>query len=301
MFSNLLVPLDGSHLAESVLPIVRRLAERLPCSVTLIHVIEKRAPSTIHGDTHLHDVAGAERYIASVADLLRGWGLRVSTHVHTVPQGDIPKCIANHAEELEQDLIVLCTHGSSGVRRFVFGSNAEQVLRHGRTPVLLVKADAHGRAPSIGPESILALLDKTPESAPVLTSCAELAKIFGARLHLLYVVPTLGTVKPQESPGGRLVPSTTRLLLDLEAEETMARVKDEVLRLRSGNINASGSVERGEAVAAIIDAALQCQADLITLGTRGLAGLGALGANDLVPGISTAYDGILLLFPTRKD
>lgn len=301
MFSNLLVPLDGSQLAESVLPIVRRFAEQLHCAVTLIHVIEKRAPSTIHGDTHLRDVAGAEGYLASAAERLLGWGLQVSTHVHTVPQGDIPKCIADHAVELEQDLIVLCTHGSGGVRRFVFGSNAEQVLTHGSTPVLLVKANERGQAPAMGTESILALLDNTPDSAPVLTSCAELAMIFDVRLHLLYVIPTLSTAKPQEVPGGRLVPSTTRLLLDIEAEETEARLKDEVMMLLSRNIKASGSVERGDPVPAIIDAAGQNLAHLISLGTRGLAGIGALWANDLVPRISTAFDGILLLFPTRKD
>jgi nucleotide-binding universal stress UspA family protein len=301
MFSNLLVPLDGSQLAESVLPIVRGLAERLNSAVILIHVIEKRAPSTIHGDTHLQDVPEAERYLASVGDLLTGWGLRVSTHVHTVPQGDIPKCIADHAIELGQDLIVLCTHGSSGVRRFVFGSNAEQVLTHGATPVLLVKADEQGRAPAMDGKSIVALLDKDAESAPVLTSCAELAMIFAARIHLLYVVPTLSTVKPEEAPGGRLVPRATRLLLDLEADEMMARLKEEVMMLISRNIKASGSVERGEPVRAVTEAANKYHADLISFGTRGLAGLGALWANDLVLRVSTAYDGILLLFPTRKD
>jgi nucleotide-binding universal stress UspA family protein len=301
MFSNLLVPLDGSQLAESVVPVVRKFAERLHCAVKLIHVIEKRAPSTIHGDTHLRDVAGAESYLASVADRLLGWGLQVSTHVHTVPQGDIPKCIADHAVELEQDLIVLCTHGSGGVRRLVFGSNAEQVLTYGRTPVLLVKANERGEAPAMGKESILALLDTAPDGAPVLTSCAELAMIFDVPLHLLYVVPTLSTAKPQEVPGGRLVPSTTRLLLDIEAEETAARLKDEVLMLLSRNIKASGSVERGEPVPAIIDVARKNRVQLISLGTRGLAGISALWANDLVSGISTAYDGILLLFPTRKE
>ena len=301
MFTSLLVPLDGSQLAESVLPIVKTLAERLHCTVKLIHVIEKRPPSTIHGDTHLQNVPGAERYLATVADVLSGWGLAVSTHVHSAPQGDIPGCIAEHALELEQDLIVLCTHGSGGVRRFVFGSNAEQVLSHGAIPVLLVKADERGRAPAMGPESIVAFLDNTSDTAPLLTACSELAIMFQARLHLLYVVPTLSTVKPEDAPGGRLVPGTTRLLLDMEAEETSARLKDEVSTLLARNIEASGSVERGEPVSAVIKAADKYRADLISMGSHGLPGLGAFWASDLVPGISTAYDGILLLFPVRKD
>jgi nucleotide-binding universal stress UspA family protein len=301
MFSNLLVPLDGSKLAESVLSIVRRLGEGIPCAVKLLHVIEKRAPSTIHGYTHLQDVVGAERYIQAIADRLRGWGLKVSSHVHTVPQGDIPKCIAEHAEELEQDLIVLCTHGSSGFKRFVFGTNAEQVLTHGKTPVILVQADEYGRAPSLGPKSILALFDKTPESGSVLTACSELAVVFGAKMHLLYVVPTASSITPREAPGGKLVPRTTRLLLDIEAEETAARMREEVELLIGRGIDASGSVERGEPEAAVAGVASERGADLVVMSTRGLAGLDAFFANGLIPRIFSAFNGVLLLFPAVGD
>jgi nucleotide-binding universal stress UspA family protein len=301
MFSNLLVPLDGSKLAEGVLPIVRILSERLGCAVKLLHVIEKRPPSSIHGDVHLQDVAGAECYLALISERLRNWGLNVSSHVHEVPQGDVPKCIAEHAEDLEQDLIVLCTHGSGGLKRFVFGTNAEQVLTHGRTPVILIKTDEYGRAPDFGPRSIIAFMDSTPHSGPVLTACSELAAIFGAKLHLLYVVPTPGSIKPDEVPGGRLVPSATRLLLDLETEQTSGNMKEQLQFLQSRNIEASGSVERGEAEPAIVGAANERQADMVVLATRGLAGIGAFWAKDLVSRICASYDGVLLLFPAIEE
>ena len=301
MFSNLLVPLDGSKLAESVLPIVRRLGEGIPCAVKLLHVIEKRPPSTIHGYTHLRDAEGAERYIQAIADRLREWGLKVSSHVHTVPQGDIPKCIAEHAEELEQDLIVLCTHGSSGFKRFVFGTNAEQVLTHGKTPVILVQTDEYGQAPSFGPVSIVILFDKTQETGPVLNACSDLAIVFGAKMHLLYVVPTASTITPQEAPGGKLVPRTTRLLLDMEAEQTAARMQEEVKLLIGRGINASGSVERGEPDEAVAGVAAERGADMGVMASRGLAGLGAFLADGLVPRIFGAFDGVLLLCPPVKD
>ncbi len=297
MFSNLLVPLDGSKLAESVLPVVRRLAERLGCEVKLLHVIEKRPPSSIHGDTHLQDAAGAQRYLTFIVGKLEGWGLSVSSHVHEVPQGDVPRCIAEHAEELEQDLIVLCTHGSGGFKRFVFGTNAEQVLTHGCTPVVLIKTDEFGRAPDFGPRNIIAFMDCTPHSGPVLTACSELAIIFQAKLHLLYVVPTAGSVTPDQVPGGRLVPSTTRLLLDLETEQTTGRMQEQLQLLFARNVEASGSVERGEAEPAVAAAAAGRQADMVAMATRGLAGIGAFWAKDLVSGICASYDGALLLFP----
>lgn len=297
MFCNLLVPLDGSKLAESVLPIVKRLGEKLKCPVQLLHVIEKRPPSTIHGDTHLRDAAGAERYLAIIAERLTGWGLTVFTHVHEVPQIDVPACIAEHAGELGQDLIVLCTHGSGGFKRFVFGTNAEQVLTHGQIPVILVKTDEKGRSGEFGPTSIVALMDRTPRSEPVLTACAELAMIFGAKLHLLYIVPTAGSATLDEVPGGRLVPQTTRLLLEMETEEILARMKEQLDSLLERRIDASGSVARGEAERAIVGAAAARHADLIAMGTKGLAGLGSLWTKDLVPRISDEYDGTLLLFP----
>ncbi len=300
MFSNLLVPLDGSKLAESVLPIVRRLAEGLGCAVKILHVIEKRPPSSIHGDRHLQDVAGAERYMALIVERLKGWGLNVSSHVHEVPQGDVPRCIAEHAEELVQDLIVLCAHGSGGFKRFVFGTNAEQVLTHGRTPVLLIKTDEYGRAPDFGPRSIVAVMDCTSQSGPVLTACSELAMIFGAKLHLLYVVPTADSVTPEEVPGGRLVPQTTRLLLDLETEQANRCMKEQLQLLLTRNIEASGSVERGGAEPAVVGAATDRRADTVAMATRGLAGLGALWAKDLLSLISAGYDSVLLLFPEKE-
>ncbi len=300
MFSNLLVPLDGSKLAESVLPIVRTLANRIPCSVKLLHVIEKRAPSSIHGDAHLQDIEGAEKYMALIVEKIRGWGLNVSSHVHEVPQGDLPKCIAEHAKELEQDLIVLCTHGSGRFKRFVFGTNAEQVLTHGATPVMLVKTDEYGRAAEFGPRSIIVLMDSASPGDPVLTACSELAMIFKAKLHLLYVVPTASSATPEEVPGGRLAPRTTRLLLDIQSEQTRSRMKEKLDWLLERKIEASGSVERGEPLSAIIGRALERQADLIAMATHGLAGLGAFWANDLVPRISMDYDSALLLFPTKE-
>ncbi len=301
MFSNLLVPLDGSKLAEGVLPIVRRLAERLGCAVKLLHVLEKRPPSSIHGDVHLQDAAGAERYLALIAERLTSWGLDVSSHVHEVPQGDVPKCIAEHAEELEQDLIVLCTHGSGGLKRFVFGTNAEQVLTHGRTPVVLIKTNEFGRTPDFGPRSIIAFMDSTSHSDPVLSACSELAAKFGAKLHLLYVVPTTDSASPEEVLGGRLVPSTTRLLLDLETEQTGGTMKEQLQLLLSEKIDASGSVERGDAEPAIVGAATERQADMVAMATRGLAGIGAFWAKDLVSRICASYDGALLLFPAIEE
>ena len=91
--------------------------------------------------------------------------------------------------------------------------------------------------------------------------------------------------------------ATTRLLLDLETEQTTGRMKEHLQLLLARNVEASGSVERGEAEPAIVGTATGRQADMVAMATRGLAGIGAFWANDLVSRICASYEGALLLFP----
>jgi nucleotide-binding universal stress UspA family protein len=130
-----------------------------------------------------------------------------------------------------------------------------------------------------------------------LAVCSELAAVFGSELHLLYVVPTLKDLTPQEVPGGRLVPRTTRFLLDLETEQTVKLMKQQLESLLTYGIKASGSVKRGDPASEVIKAAAGKQADVFAMAASGLAGLGALWAKDLVLRISEDFSGALLLFP----
>jgi nucleotide-binding universal stress UspA family protein len=300
IFRKLLVPLDGSRMAESVLPAVRRFAELLGCSVTLLHVIEKRAPSTIHGDTHLNSADQAEAYLSDIEKQMKASGIVVDSHVHTVPQGDLPKCIAEHADELDQDLVILCSHGAGGVRRFVFGSNAEQVLSHGTTPVLLIQVTEQGTAPPLGPDRILALFDGTLATEPALTVSKELAILASARLDLLVVIPTLASMNAEQAASGRLIPSATREVLDLAAEEAVSRLQTEVNQLIELKIRASGKVERGEAASAVVKTAQEVQSDLVVIAARGLAGLSAFFAGIITSKIAGVYGGSILIVPRAE-
>ena len=90
MFEHVLVPLDGSQLAESVLPAVAWLANRLGASITLLHIIEQGPSATIHGDRHLTQPGEAEAYLTEVAARLRDEdqvAAPVECHVHTTDLG----------------------------------------------------------------------------------------------------------------------------------------------------------------------------------------------------------------------
>lgn len=297
MFTRLLVPLDGSKLAEAVLPVAARMATLTGGAIHLLHVIEKDAPSSVHGDHHLRETGEAERYLDGVKEGLAAGGLQVFSHVHTVPQGNVPLCIAEHADELDQDLVVICRHGSGGFRQFVFGSNAERVLSHGTTPVLLVQVDETGKAPRFGPEHILVLTEGAGGGGATTRAGAEVALRAHATLHLLSVVPTLASVRAEEAAKGRLAPRATSHMLDLAAEEAFEWLYDEVRSLVARGVRATGSVERGETASRVVAMAGMGAVDLVVVPTRGLSGLSALWSDDVARKVANAYTGVLLLIP----
>jgi len=301
MFSRMLVPLDGSRLAESVLGIVERLGRLTGCAVTLLHVIEKAPPFNIHGDTHLREAREAERYLRTIAERLRACGLSVDMHVHTVPLGDIPRSIAEHAAELDQDLVVLCTHGRGGVKRFVFGSNAEQVVTHGLTPVLLVRADEAGAARVFGPDRILIPVEPGAPGEAAVRAGAEMARLAGGELYLLSIVPTPASVSAEEAATGRFIPRTARHVLEMAAEEAAVALAGEIERLAAAGIKVGGRVERGEAAAVLVECARKVDADLVVMATKGPAGLGAFWANAPARKVAAQFDGPLLLIRAPEE
>ncbi|HEY7677605.1 MAG TPA: universal stress protein [Candidatus Methylomirabilis sp.] len=274
MFRHLLVPLDGSGLAEAVLPPAAALAERLGASLTLLHVMERDAPATIHGERHLTDEGDAERYLAEVQRRLALGDRPVARHVHEAKEGDVALAIVQHAAELRVDLIVLCTHGRGGLRELVVGSIAQRVLQRGAAPIFLVHP-AGGAPPPFACRTILVPLDGTAAHEPALNAALELARAFQARLHLVIVVPTPGTLSGGTAAAGTMMPLATNALLDLATEGAAEYMRRQVERLRAGGLEASAEVRRGEPAANLVEAAERAGADVIVMASHGRAGLEA--------------------------
>jgi len=146
MYSKILVPLDGSELAENVLPHVESIATRYKAEVHLLTIIHKPFVSQTFSDVELtepiiekavgKEEAGADSYLNKVAKELKAKGIKVDTHVH---MGKPAEEIAIHAEVSGCDLIVIATHGHSGPSRLAFGSSADKLLKTSCVPVLMVR------------------------------------------------------------------------------------------------------------------------------------------------------------------
>jgi len=141
---RILVPLDGSKVAEQVLPAVTPIARALGCEMTLFQVPIIYASGSLIGDWYLPlqgsfetSDQDARDYLERLATDLREQGIKASTATWA---GAVAESIVDYAEVNDIDLIAMCTHGRTGIARWAFGSVADRVLRAGGVPILLVRA-----------------------------------------------------------------------------------------------------------------------------------------------------------------
>lgn len=273
MFRHIVVPLDGSLRAEAALPAAAVLAGACGATVTLLHVLERRPPATIHGERHLTAAGEAETYLADKARQAFPSPIVVRCHVHTEPVTDVVQAIVEHQAELAPDLIVMCTHGWSGVRRMLFGSIAQQVVARGRIPILLLRPDTPGPTEPFVVHRLLVPLDGAAEHEVGLALAAPLAIACQARMHLLFVVPTVGTLSARQAAPGRLLPGATREILELSCAHAARYVEARLLAIRAqAGPDTTGAVQRGDPAQVVAQVAAQELSDLIVLGTHGRAG-----------------------------
>ncbi|MBI2467739.1 MAG: universal stress protein [Candidatus Rokubacteria bacterium] len=154
MYSRVLIPLDGSEVAEAALPLIERIAAPLGLEVVLVRVVLPHSrdligvPAAIAEDERVARLREAKRYLEGVAATLGERGVRAIVQVRV---GAPPAEIVAAAIETGADLIAMTTHGRSGLGRLLFGSVAESVLRGAPIPVIVMRpAGAVARAATEG-------------------------------------------------------------------------------------------------------------------------------------------------------
>ncbi len=295
MYRHFLVPLDGSHLAEAVLPGTLELARRCEARLTLLHILEQSAPASIHGDRHLRDLPEAEAYLSEVAGRLDFPRERVTLEVHPNKESDIALSIFKHGEELGADLVVLSTHGRSGLREWISGSVAQQVLRRKAPPVFMLQPNPAGAAPAFNPRRMLVYLDGTISGEAGLSAAGPLARECGMQIHLVMCIPTLSTLDSYHAAIGTMLPGTVTALLDLAEQGAADQLRAHVGRLQTSGVTATVQIMRGDPLQQLVESARLLPADIVCLTTKGESGLAALGTEAIAPKILTRFSGGLLL------
>ncbi len=279
MFSHLLVPLDGSALAESALPVAVALGAESSTQVTLLHVLEESPPAQVHGASHLQEPGQAEAYLSEVEKWLTDRDVKATVHVHS-PGTDVSKGITDHVRELEADLVVLCTHGGKGLRGFIFGRIAQQVLSNSNVPVLVVPTFPQPRSQSFSAKHVLVPLNGEPAAEAALDHAVDLVAS-GGELTVVQVVPTVETATGTSGAATRLSPKAAEALLEAEAIEATKYLANVRARMESPTLSVRALVARGDSSRELLAIARESGVDLIVMATHGRKGVSAIWAGSV--------------------
>ena len=263
MFKHILVPLDGSERAERAIIVAARIAQASSATITLMRVVEIpveypahfAAPPIYDGHKAAQE---ATSYLEQVAqsDNLKGIVVKTSAMI-----GSPALMLLQSATASQADLIVMCSHGYTGLKRWMLGSVAEKMARHTPVPMLILRE--HGPAPltpiMVSPVPLRALvpLDGSELAEEVLTPTIQLLLALAPdttkELHLVRVIdlPTIaGVGKSQAHISASIVAEAEKEAMDYLAALTH-RLEQEIPQGASITISSTVAVE-GDVAEAII-------------------------------------------------
>jgi nucleotide-binding universal stress UspA family protein len=268
---RLLVPLDGSEVAEAALPYAEAIARILGGSLHLLAVVEREqggifglAPEILDQLEHWQ-LQGMTGYLATTAAKSREGGVAVDTETVV---GNAADEILAAAERTAASMVVMATHGRGGLQRLFLGSVADKVMRSAHQPTLLISP--HEDVPvrqAIQLRRIAVPLDGSPLAEAALAPAAKLAAAAGARLVLLRVqpLPVITTM------AYAYVPDLGAIEAELEhlAQQYLAEIQG---RLPAGVV-ADLAVLRGVPTATLAEYLQENAIDLVVMTTHGRGGV----------------------------
>lgn len=266
MFQKILVPFDLSESARSAFGHAVVLAQVSAGTLDLLHVVEPHqvgngalagSAMALAGSLERQALGLAEKRLGAVAEQL------AATHELEVRAkatvGVLPDAIAEEAKALESQLIVVATHGHTGVKRWLLGSVTERLLRVCATPVLVARGGEAATTPLIS--RLAVAIDFSEHSLRALDVAEQLQERTKAELTLVHALPN-----PSYVEGGYVDPRPLETL----AAETRGAL-DRLIEERS--LKASSAAVVGSPSRALETFVRETPTDLLILGTHGRRGL----------------------------
>ncbi|NHN49196.1 universal stress protein [Halostella sp. JP-L12] len=259
MYDRILLPTDGSDVAESAAAAAIALAQRYDAELHAIHVSESnRVVSRSAGDNEL-DRRGSQAATAA-GERAANVGLDATTAV--VEDADsVHRGILDYADEHDIDCIVMGTYGRTGLDRLVVGSVTERTLRESPVPVLTVHEDS---VIDPGVDAVLVPTDGSDFAAAAADHAIELALTTGTALHVVYVV----------DPGmvwGNVNTGVVRDSLEEMGQQATERIASRAEA--SGVSNVETAILNGNPSREIADYAAERGVDYVVMGTHGRTGM----------------------------
>lgn len=275
MFKNILVPLDGSELAEQALPPAMKIAQVSGAAVRLLRSmvpVHMMMPDYAAENDWVWPAQSlewsrfeAQEYLQAVREAQHNAGVAIET---TVAEGDEAGAIIDTAVAEATDLIVMTSHGRSGARRWLLGSVTERVLHNAPCPVLVVRG---ARPWPIG--HIIIPLDGSALAEEALGPGMALARCVGARVTLVRVVPPVPALGKQSVSYEWLERDTGRYIQQSATENVESYLAAMARRYLHQNLDVDCLTLHGDVVDEILKLVEKEQVDLVAMTTHGRTGL----------------------------
>lgn len=278
-FRHILVPLDGSELAEKALAPALRLAEAAgrradqPARLVLFRAVSPAA--LVAADPMLYDemarmgIDEAQAYLNRVAASISAG---TATVIARAIPGSPADAIVQYAEENGIDLIIMSSHGRTGSRRWVYGSVAEKVLHHAPCATAIIRA--HVAVDMFQNRRMLVTLDGSPLAERALEPALALARAVESDVLLLRVVPAREALPESMTPGGERAEAA----MDAIAAQERADAESYLQRIYSARDNRrlffDVQTADGDVADTIISYADAHHVDLIVMSSHGRSGIG---------------------------
>jgi len=275
MYKRILIPLDGSELAEQTLPYARIIGKRLQAQVELLRVFDPVSPSLAdpsHG-LYLDQVTTnfrneAQDYLERIGSSLRSDGLKVSSIVH---EGNPSSHIASEAEREPATLIAMSTHGRSGLTRWMLGSITDKVLYDTATPLLIIRPQQQNLPPETKLKTIVVPLDSSGLAEQVLPHVVALAKLLELKVTLIMVTPS----ETDYYQYTEAITGTYRNLFAKASADALDYLLSIKHRLQQEGIRTvEEQLLHGNPAAAIVDHAREVRDNFVAMTTHGRSGVG---------------------------
>lgn len=230
MFTRVLVPLDGSPRAERAIPVAAKIAEATHGTVELVRVMTmpiEYGPALVPPLSVETMEAERTEFTGYLSDIANLPALKAVTTETEVLQGAPAQAILGAASSKKADLIVMTSHGRTGISRWVLGSIAQQIAHHAPVPVLVLREEGAmlaGQHPDVEHlPRLLVPLDGSPLAEAALEPAAELATVLSSEpaLHLALIVSPYEAVQAN-MPEALVVEGAKRYL-----GEIASRLKNE--------------------------------------------------------------------------
>ena len=277
MYDRILVPLDGSKLAEQVLPYVKLIGKRLDAQIELFQAVAS-PPLDLADPQHgvyIDTIAAgllnrAETELQTAAEPLRQDGLTVTCRA---TMDNPAEGIVAEAEKDPSTLIAMSTHGRSGLARWVLGSVTDKVLHAATNPLLIVRSrEKEIYTPDVELREVIVPLDGSDLAEKVLPHVAAIAKSLDLAVTLVRVTPPVGSFYGHMD----LITSSQQATLNTEADIRARAYLNEIEgRVREGGV---GEVKNlyihGNPPEVIVDLARGTAHSLVAMTTHGRSGVG---------------------------